>query len=95
MGEQHLNVWEELMGFLLLENVRWLRRATRQFDTRCVAGITLNEETIERNANASIPLVVAYKEEFGYEKLSDRIKKEGLKNVVASLRKRKAENRRK
>ena len=95
MGEQHLNVWEELMGFLLLENVRWLRRATRQFDTRCVAGITLNEETIERNANASIPLVVAYKEEFGYETLSDRIKKEGLKNVVASLRKRKAENRRK
>lgn len=86
MGEMHLNVWEELMGFLLLENVRWLRRATRQFDNRCVSGITLNHEVIEKYANAGIPLIVKYKDEYGYEKLSDRIKKEGLKEVVASLK---------
>lgn len=88
MGEVHLNLWEELMGFLLLENIRWLRRATRQFDRRCIAGITLNMDTVKRNANSSIPLVVEYKEKYGYERLSERIKKEGLKSVVASLRKK-------
>ncbi|MBQ0078635.1 MAG: hypothetical protein KBS66_01915 [Eubacterium sp.] len=89
MGEMHLNVWEELMGFLLLENVRWLRRAARKFDETCVSGIALNHEVIEKYANAGIPLIVKYKEEYGYERLSDRIKKEGLKEVVASLKENK------
>ena len=88
MGEVHLNVWEEMMGFLLLENVRMLRRATRSFNQRCVSGITLDMETMARYANASIPLVVQAKEEYGYEKLSERIKKEGLKGVVAAIRER-------
>lgn len=89
MGEVHLNVWEEMMGFLLLQNVRMLRRATRSFDSRCVSGITLDMETMGRYANASIPLVVQAKEEYGYERLSERIKKDGLKGVVAALRNRK------
>ncbi|MBQ9708763.1 MAG: aspartate ammonia-lyase [Firmicutes bacterium] len=86
IGEVHLNVWEEMMGFLLLQNVRMLRRATRSFNRRCVAGITLDMETMGRYANASIPLVVKYKEEYGYEKLSERIKREGLKGVVAAIK---------
>jgi Aspartate ammonia-lyase len=85
-GEIHLNLWEEMMGFLLMDNIRRLTKMIRIFGTKCVDGITANKEKCGEYANSSIPLIVDFKEKYGYKALSDRIKKEGLNNVVRALR---------
>jgi len=85
-GEIHLNLWEEMMGFLLMDNISRLTKMISLFGTKCVDGITANKEVCESYANSSIPLIVDFKEKYGYKALSDRIKKEGLNNVVRALR---------
>ena len=86
LGEIHINLWEEMMGFLLLENVDMLVRAMHCLLHRCVAGITVNEAVCRRYATSKIPLVTEAKERYGYRHLADRIKAEGLDAVVASLK---------
>ena len=88
LGEIHINLWEEMMGFLLLDSMGMLLRAMVSLRERCVAGITINETVCREYAASRIPIIVACKERYGYQYLSSRIKKEGLEAVVADLRNR-------
>lgn len=85
LGEVHINLWEELMGFLLLESIDRLRAAMERLRVRCVSGIVLNEDVCREYAAARIPQIVAYKETYGYAYLSQRIKAEGLEAVTEDL----------
>ena len=84
-GEVHINLWEELMGFLLLESIDRLHAAMERLRVRCVSGIVLNEDVCRKYAAARIPQIVAYKETYGYAYLSKRIKTEGLEAVTEDL----------
>ncbi|MDE7327725.1 MAG: hypothetical protein K2N63_15850, partial [Lachnospiraceae bacterium] len=86
-GEIHLNVWEEMAGFLLIQNITRLSKATELFYKHCVSGIELNKETSLYYSRASIPLITDYKEKYGYKKLAVQVKKYGFENVVERIRK--------
>ena len=85
-GEMHLNVWEDMAGFLLLQNIMRLSRAAELFDRLCIRGIELNEETSRKYARASIPVVVDYKERYGYKKLALLVKKYGFEKAIERIR---------
>lgn len=84
-GEIHINLWEDMMGFLLLDNMRKLTKAVRILRVRCLEGMTLNAEKCKEYAHASIPQVVEMKEKYGYQKLSKMIKEEGLRQTLKDL----------
>ena len=86
-GEIHINLWEDMMGFLLLDNIRKLVKVLRLFRTRCLEGLELNQEKCDQYASASIPQVVEMKEKYGYKKVSDLIHDEGLENALEDLKK--------
>lgn len=66
-GEAHLNVWEEMMGFLLMQNISRLTKALHLFTEKCIAGVICNASVCRQYAMSSIPLVVRYKEMYGYK----------------------------
>ena len=86
-GEIHINLWEDMMGFLLLDNIRKLVKVLHLFRVRCLEGMELNQEKCDEYAAATIPQVVEMKEKYGYKKISDMIKKEGLENALKDLKK--------
>ena len=92
-GEIHLNLWEDMMGFLLINNIRRLTTMMHLFRTKCIEGIRVNEEKCEQYANSSIPTVVDYKEEFGYQELTDRIKKNGVQTTVNEIKEEKTKQK--
>ena len=75
------------MGFLLLDNIRKLVKVLHLFRVRCLEGMELNQEKCDEYAAATIPQVVEMKEKYGYKKISDMIKKEGLENALKDLKK--------
>lgn len=86
-GEIHLNVWEEMAGFLLIQNIVRFSKAADLFHRHCVSGIELNKEISLRYSKASIPLITDYKEKYGYKKLAVQVKKYGFENAVERIRK--------
>ena len=94
-GEIHINLWEDMMGFLLINNISYMTRALHLLRKRCLEGIKLNEEKCETYANSSIPLIVDFKEKYGYQKLSQAIGEEGLRSVVKKLREERASRKKK
>ena len=85
-GEVHLNVWEPMMGFLLLENLNMLINATQILTYKCIKQIQINKTVCEAYANSTMPLLVKYKEELGYDFVVNMIKKEGLQNVITKIK---------
>lgn len=85
-GEIHLNVWEDMAGFLLVQNIMRLSKASELFHRLCITGIELNEEVSRNYSRASIPLIVDYKEKYGYKKLAVQVKKYGFENTVERIR---------
>ena len=94
-GEIHINLWEDMMGFLLINNISYMTRAMHLFRTRCLQGIRLNEEQCETYANSAVPLVVEFKEKYGYQRLSKAIGEEGLRSVVKKLKDERANRKKK
>ena len=85
MGEVHLNIWEPMMGFLVMENITMIINAAGSFTEKCVKGIRINREVCESHAQSKMPLIIDGKERYGYAYLAGRIKKEGIDAVVKSL----------
>lgn len=85
LGEVHLNVWEEMMGFLLMDNLMMLARAMKNMRVYCVSGIEIEEAVCRQYATSRIPRIVEAKDVYGYAYLSQRIKDEGLDTVVTEL----------
>ncbi|WP_066371081.1 lyase family protein [Neobacillus fumarioli] len=85
MGEVHLNIWEGMMGILLMQNISMLTEAMLTFHNHCVAGIEINEVRCEEYAASFIPMVVELKERYGYQQVSKWVKemsKEELKKKM-------------
>ncbi len=85
-SEVHLNVFEPMMGFLVIKNMQMLTRALELFDEKCVTGIELNADKCAEYANAGIPLLAEAKQRHGYHYISDLIAGVGLKQAVQQLR---------
>ena len=85
-GEMHLNIWEEMMGFLLMQNIRRLTKAIHLFTEKCIVGVTCNSLVCRQYAMSSIPLVVRYKEVYGYQKASRMIGQMGLEKFLKHCR---------
>lgn len=65
LGETHLNVWEEMMGFLLMDSIGMLSRAMDLFLRHCVVGIGVNRDVCESYAASKMPLIVDAKDRQG------------------------------
>lgn len=85
-GEIHLNLWEDMMGFLLMDNIRQLSRALVLFRENCIRGVKLDEENCRRYANSSMAQVVDMKEEYGYQALSKAVTREGAAEALEGLK---------
>jgi aspartate ammonia-lyase len=86
MGEVHLNIWESMMGFLLMQNISMLTPAMRNFHERCVLGIQPNAERCETYAASLIPSVVDLKEKYGYAAVSGWMKTMSPEQLKQKLR---------
>ncbi len=76
-GQLQLNVMEPVIAFNLLRSIKFLTNAFNTLATRCISGITANEEHCKSMVYNSIGLVTAINPYLGYE-VSTRIAKEAL-----------------
>ena len=92
LGEIHLNVWEEMMGFLLMDSIGMMTKSVSLFTEKCLAGIEINNAVCESYASARIPLVTSFKDRYGYKYLSDWVKREGYDAVAEALKRERQNN---
>ncbi|MDY3979057.1 MAG: aspartate ammonia-lyase [Tidjanibacter sp.] len=76
-GQLELNVMEPIIVYSLFENVDMLINAIYTLRTRCIEGITANEDVCRRMVYGSIGLVTALNPYLGYE-TSTSLAKEAL-----------------
>lgn len=76
-GQLQLNVMEPVIVFNVLRSMKFLSNALNALSTRCVSGITANEEHCKAMVYNSIGIVTAINPYLGYEE-STRIAKEAL-----------------
>lgn len=70
-GQYQLNVYLPLLAYTVLQSVRLLADASRNFADKCVLGIVPNHVRIEENLNRSLMLVTALNPHIGYDKASE------------------------
>ena len=83
-GQLQLNVFEPVVAYSLFTSISRLKRACRTLATKCVDGITANEDRCREYVYNSIGIVTAFNPYIGYEN-SASIAKESLntgKSVV-------------
>ena len=66
-GQLQLNVFEPIIAFRLLQNIRTLTAAVRVLRTRCIEGITANPEQLREFVQRSVGIVTALVPVIGYE----------------------------
>jgi len=66
-GQLELNVMEPVMVESLFESIEILKRGMDTLGSRCIAGITANEEVCANNVKNSIGIVTALNPHLGYE----------------------------
>ncbi|MCU0303076.1 MAG: aspartate ammonia-lyase [Thermoanaerobaculales bacterium] len=66
-GQLQLNAFEPLAGIAILESQELLRRTSETFRTRCVDGITVNEDVLARYMETTVGIVTALNPVIGYE----------------------------
>lgn len=76
-GQFQLNAFEPLIAFRLLRAIDSLRRACAILRTRCITGITANEDRLRRFVEESIGIVTALVPALGY-KTATEVAKEAL-----------------
>jgi fumarate hydratase class II len=67
-GNFELNVYKPVIIYNLLQSVRLLGDGCRSFGEKCLAGITANEQIIEKHVRNSLMLVTALNSHIGYDK---------------------------
>ena len=70
-GQLQLNAYEPLAGLAVMESQSLLFRTVRTFRTKCVDGITVNEEVLARNLEETVGIVTALNPVIGYEKATE------------------------
>ena len=70
-GQLQLNAFEPIMVANLFQSIDIIKRAMRILADRCVAGITPNPESCQKNLDATITLVTLLNPQLGYEVASE------------------------
>jgi aspartate ammonia-lyase len=76
-GQLQLNAMEPLIAYKVLESIRLLTKAMGMLETRCISGITANEDRCRDLVNNSIGIITAISPHLGYENAT-RIAKAAL-----------------
>jgi aspartate ammonia-lyase len=66
-GQLQLNAFEPLAAIAVMESQELLQRTSVAFRTRCVDGITVNEEVLQRYMETTVGIVTALNPVIGYE----------------------------
>lgn len=74
LGNLELNQFMPLIAYALLENITILSKACEMLSSKCVSGITANEEVCKKNVENSTASVTALIPEIGYEKANEIVK---------------------
>jgi aspartate ammonia-lyase len=70
-GQLQLNAYEPLAGLAVMESQSLLFRTIRTFRTKCIEGITVNEEVLAKNLEETVGIVTALNPVIGYEKATE------------------------
>ena len=74
-GNFELNVMMPVIAYDLLESIRLLAAASRNFARRCIAGLSADTQRIERYVEESLALATALSPEIGYDRAAEIVKK--------------------
>jgi len=69
-GQFQLNVYKPLIIHILMESLVLLSDCMASFNQHCLAGITANDDQLDRNTERSLMLVTALSPQLGYEHAS-------------------------
>jgi len=70
-GQLQLNAYEPLAGFASIESQALLFNVSKLLRTKCVDGITVNENVLEHYLETTIGIVTALNPVIGYEKATE------------------------
>ena len=73
-GQLQLNAYEPLEAIAILDSQRLLTNAMKTFRTRCIEGITINEDTQAFNIERTVGIVTALNPVIGYDKATELAK---------------------
>jgi len=70
-GLLQLNAYEPLNGLLNIESQHLIFSVSKLFRTKCVDGITVNEQVLARHIETTVGIVTALNPVLGYEKATE------------------------
>src|SRR3954452_9688964 len=70
-GQLQLNAYEPLEGLAVIESQSLLYRTSTLFRTKCIDGITINEQVLSRYMETTVGIVTALNPVLGYEKATE------------------------
>jgi aspartate ammonia-lyase len=90
-GQLELNVMMPTMAYNVLQSIGILGNMLREFDLRCVSGITANEKRCELYAQSTVSLATALNPYIGYAKAAEIVKESVAtgKSIIEIARERK------
>jgi aspartate ammonia-lyase len=90
-GQLELNVMMPTMAYNVLQSIGILTNMLREFDERCVSGITANQKRCELYAQSTVSLATALNPYIGYAKAAEIVKESVAtgKSIIEIARDRK------
>jgi len=73
-GQLQLNAYEPVEGLMLLESQDLLQNGVSTLRSKCVSGITINEDVLEKYIENTVGIVTALNPVLGYEKSTELAK---------------------
>jgi aspartate ammonia-lyase len=70
-GQLQLNAYEPLNGLMNIESQHLIFNVSKLFRTKCVDGITVNEQVLARHIETTVGIVTALNPVIGYEKATE------------------------
>jgi len=90
-GQLQLNAYEPLAGVAIMESQHLLFTTSQMFRTKCIDGITLNEDQLEHYMETTVGIVTALNPVLGYEKATELAKEayDSGKGILEIIREKK------
>lgn len=70
-GQLQLNAYEPIEGLAMIESQHLLYNASKVFRTKCIDGLTVNEEVLAHYMETTVGIVTALNPVLGYEKATE------------------------